>query len=78
MYGNERIWNLVQMASQVPRPLGKTSSSNPLHKAQHGPYLEVRLDIARCISPHKLYYVSHPQWSTRNNSMGGCIFLLAG
>ena len=32
MYGNERIWCLVQMAGQIPQPSVKTSSLNPFLK----------------------------------------------
>jgi len=50
MYENERIWHGKQMAGQITQPSGKVSSSNPLPKAPHDPYLGVGFDIDRCIT----------------------------
>jgi len=50
MHGNEMIWHLVQMTSQIPQPLGETSSSNPLLKPDMAHTWGVGHDIDRCIT----------------------------
>jgi len=50
MHANERIWHLVQIASQISQPSGKIPSSNPHLKPDIACTWGVGLDIDRCIT----------------------------